>query len=57
MKKGDVIEQYIVLQKLVSSLYSRTNNEITKGTFKVKGKVVDIYLAHNEIIYRISLGK
>ena len=54
MKKGDVIEQYIVLQKLVSSLYSRTNNEITKGTFKVKGSVVDIYLAHNEIIYRIS---
>ncbi len=54
MKSGDKIEQYILLRKLVNSLYSRTNNELTKGKFKVKGSIIDIHLAHNEIIFRIN---
>ena len=54
IKSGDKIEQYILLRKLVNSLYSRTNNELTKGKFKVKGSIIDIHLAHNEIIFRIN---
>ena len=54
IKSGEKIEQYILLRKLVNSLYSRTNNELTKGKFKVKGSIIDIHLAHNDIIYRIN---
>ena len=54
IKSGDKIEQYILLRKLVNSLYSRTNNELTKGKFKVKGSMIDIHLAHNDIIFRIN---
>ena len=54
IKSGDKIEQYILLRKLVNSLYSRTNNELTKGKFKVKGSIIDIHLAHNDIIFRIN---
>ncbi len=54
IKSGDKIEQYILLKKLVNSLYSRTNNELTKGKFKVKGSIIDIHLAHNDIIFRIN---
>ena len=35
-------------------MYSRTNNELTKGKFKVKGSIIDIHLAHNDIIFRIN---
>ena len=54
IKSGDKIEQYILLRKLVNSLYSRTNNELTKGKFIVKGSIIDIHLAHNDIIFRIN---
>ena len=54
IKSGDKIEQYILLRKLVNSLYSRTNNELTKGKFKVKGSIIDIHLAHSDIIFRIN---
>tara|TARA_B100000963_G_scaffold212551_1_gene185214 strand:+ start:16161 stop:18155 length:1995 start_codon:yes stop_codon:yes gene_type:complete len=54
INSGDKIEQYILLRKLVNSLYSRTNNELTKGKFKVKGSIIDIHLAHNDIIFRIN---
>ena len=53
LKKNDIINRDQFLQKLVSALYSRTTNEFVKGKFRVKGDTVDVFLAHNEIAYRI----
>ena len=50
---GDIISIKIVLQKLVSALYSRTTSNFNRGNFRVKGDTVDIFLAHNDIAYRI----
>ena len=41
------------LRKLVASLYSRTETELKRGTFRVKGDTVDIGLAYEEIYVRV----
>ncbi len=53
LKEGVIISRDQFLQKLVSALYSRTTTEFTRGEFRVKGDTVDVFLAHNDIAYRI----
>src|SRR6056297_560467 len=40
------------LRHLVDSLYSRSDHDIQRGTFRVKGDTVDVYLAYDDIFYR-----
>ena len=53
LAEGDIINRDQFLQKLVLALYSRTTAEFTRGNFRVKGDTVDVFLAHNDIAYRI----
>ena len=53
IKVGDNISLTDLLQKFVSSLYSRTSSEFNRGNFRVKGDTVDIYPGHSDIAYRI----
>ena len=53
LQEGDIISRDLFLQKLVSALYSRTTAEFNRGNFRVKGDTVDVFLAHNDIGYRI----
>jgi excinuclease ABC subunit B len=41
------------LQQLVTSLYARTEAEISSGTFKVKGDTITVYPSYGEHAYRI----
>lgn len=41
------------LRTLVSALYSRNEVKLERGTFRVKGDTVDIYLAYEEIMIRV----
>ena len=41
------------LQQLVTSLYSRTEAEVSSGTFKVKGDTITVYPSYGEHAYRI----
>ena len=50
---GDLISREKLLQKLVNSLYHRTTEKFTRGSFRVLGDTVDIFLAHNDLAYRI----
>jgi excinuclease ABC subunit B len=43
-----------LLQALVGSLYSRTTADFKRGTFRVKGDTVDVYLAYDDIALRIG---
>lgn len=53
IKVGQKIARNIFLRNLVDSLYSRTEMELGRGQFRVKGDTVDLYLAYEEIIIRI----
>ncbi|MFZ9701101.1 MAG: DEAD/DEAH box helicase family protein, partial [Flavobacteriales bacterium] len=43
-----------VLFKLVDALYARTEEDFKRGTFRVKGDTVDVYLAQSEQALRIQ---
>ncbi|WP_247232838.1 excinuclease ABC subunit UvrB [Telluribacter sp. SYSU D00476] len=49
---GDVISRNQFLFRLVEILYSRTEAEFTRGTFRVKGDTVDIYPGYADFAYR-----
>ncbi|RZS94973.1 excinuclease ABC subunit UvrB [Cecembia calidifontis] len=53
LQEGDRIPRNQLLFKLVDILYSRTNNDLTHGTFRVKGDTVDIFVAYADFAYRI----
>ena len=53
LQKGDLISRNQFLKKLVSALYSRTTAEFKRGNFRVKGDTIDVFLAHNDLAYRI----
>ncbi|MBD5354119.1 MAG: excinuclease ABC subunit UvrB [Bacteroides sp.] len=54
VKVGQKITRNKFLRTLVNSLYSRNEMELSRGTFRVKGDTVDIRLAYEEIIVRVT---
>ncbi|OHC73440.1 MAG: excinuclease ABC subunit B [Rhodospirillales bacterium RIFCSPLOWO2_12_FULL_58_28] len=56
IKAGESIERKILLQKLVELQYTRNDTAFTRGTFRVRGDVVEIFPSHCEDrAWRISL--
>ncbi len=53
IEKGQTINRNVFLRRLVDSLYSRNEIEYKRGTFRVSGDTVDIFLASSDIAYRI----
>ncbi len=53
VRKGQLLDRNVLLRKLVDSLYVRNDLDLQRGTFRVKGDTVDIYLAYAEQILRI----
>jgi len=52
--KGQVISRQGFLHALVNSLYTRSQGDFTRGTFRVKGDTVDINLPYLDIAYRVT---
>ena len=48
LKKGERIDQRQLIADLVALQYKRTQAEFTRGTFRVRGDVIDIFPAHYE---------
>lgn len=53
LQKGQVISRNGFLFKLVDSLYNRTEGQLNRGEFRVKGDTVDIHLPYADYGYRI----
>jgi excinuclease ABC subunit B len=53
LKAGETIARNRLLFGLVDILYSRTEVEFKRGTFRVKGDTVDIFLAYADYAIRI----
>ncbi|WP_436517629.1 excinuclease ABC subunit UvrB [Ekhidna sp. To15] len=52
VQEGDVIPRNKFLFSLVDILYSRTEAEFKRGTFRVKGDTVDVFVAYADFAYR-----
>ena len=56
LKKGDQIEQRAVLKRLAEMQYTRNDLELHRGTFRVRGDVIDVYPSESErLAIRIEL--
>jgi len=53
LQKGQIIGRSKLLLDLVAGLYSRTVTDFKRGTFRVKGEVVDIFPAYADKAYRV----
>jgi excinuclease ABC subunit B len=54
IEEGQVISRQGFLHALVNGLYSRTQGDFARGTFRVKGDTVDINLPYMDNGYRIT---
>src|SRR5690606_15283338 len=50
---GQTIARTKLLQKFVSSLYSRTEADFQRGNFRVKGDTIDLFPAYSDQAVRI----
>ena len=53
LSKGQTISRNRLLYQLVESLYSRSENEFKRGTFRVRGDTVDINLPYVDFGFRV----
>lgn len=51
-KLGDIVSRNQFLFRLVEILYSRTEVEFNRGTFRVKGDTVDVFPGYADFAYR-----
>lgn len=55
LKKGEMVERDQLLLKLVDIQYERNDVSFTRGKFRVRGDVVEVWPAHEEFAFRIEL--
>ena len=54
-KVGERFSRQVILERLVELLYTRNDIDFHRGTFRVRGDVIDIYLAESESAIRVEL--
>lgn len=54
VRVGQKIARNVFARQLVNALYSRDDIELKRGTFRIKGDTIDIRLAYEEIVVRVS---
>lgn len=55
LAKGDCIDRDEMLKRFVEMLYERNDIEFSRGSFRVRGDVVEIWPAYEEFGYRIEM--
>jgi excinuclease ABC subunit B len=55
LEKGQKVAREDITHKLVDILYERTNGEFRRGTFRVRGDVIEVFPTYDDMAYRIEL--
>ena len=55
LEKGQKIKREDITRKLVDILYERSEGEFRRGTFRVRGDVIEIYPTYDDMAYRVEL--
>ena len=55
LEKGQKIKREDITRKLVEILYERSDGEFRRGTFRVRGDVIEIYPTYDDNAYRVEL--
>jgi len=55
LERGQRIRREEILRKLVEIQYERNDHEFTRGTFRVRGDIIEVYPSYEEHALRIEL--
>jgi len=55
LEKGQKIRREDITKRLVEILYDRNDGDFRRGTFRVRGDVIEVYPTYDENAYRIEL--
>ena len=55
LEKGQKIKREDITRKLVEILYERTDGEFRRGTFRVRGDVIEVFPTYDDMAYRVEL--
>src|SRR6202048_484994 len=55
LEKGQKISRDQIVTKLVEILYDRNDTDFRRGTFRVRGDVIEVYPTYDDYAYRIEL--
>jgi excinuclease ABC subunit B len=55
LDKGQKIKREDITRKLVDILYERTDGDFRRGTFRVRGDVIEIFPTYDDMAYRVEL--
>jgi len=55
LERGQKIKREDITHKLVDILYERTNGDFRRGTFRVRGDVIEVFPTYDDMAYRIEL--
>ncbi len=55
LERGETVEREEILRKLVEIHYARNDLNFERGTFRVRGDVVEVFPAYDEMAVRIEL--
>jgi len=55
LEKGQKIKRQDIVRKLVEILYERTEEEFRRGTFRIRGDIIEIFPTYDDNAYRIEL--
>ena len=55
LEKGQKISRNQIISKLVDILYERNDNDFRRGTFRVRGDVIEVFPTYDDYAYRIEM--
>ncbi|HEX4322970.1 MAG TPA: excinuclease ABC subunit UvrB [Acidobacteriaceae bacterium] len=55
LEKGQHISRKDIVRRLVEILYERNDHDFRRGTFRVRGDVIEVFPTYDETAYRIEL--
>jgi excinuclease ABC subunit B len=55
LEKGQRVKREDITRKLVEILYERSDGEFRRGTFRVRGDVIELFPTYDDMAYRIEL--
>jgi excinuclease ABC subunit B len=57
LQKGQEISRKNILKNLVEIQYEREEKELKRGTFRVRGDVIEVFPSYEDFAYRFELGE
>lgn len=54
LKKGQILDRNMFLRRLVDALYVRNDMDLKRGSFRVRGETVDVFMAYSEHVLRVT---